>query len=385
MALHCDIVYESCPWCTRTSLFNEKGKLVSLHHDYEGEVFKEGAVIVGRVRRVAEGLGAAFIDIGDTVDGFLPLKKVPKKMGSLIEGQDIVVRITREKLDDKGATLSANVLHAMPEDSEKQKVPYLLEEPPVALSRALMNSGVAPVRVWVNDARFRVEALKFVPETKVYQIDQHDDVDLLDKVDESIESLSGEKFPLVGGGVLTIERTKALTSIDVDTGTMKMGTKEELAFQVNMIAAEEIVRLCSLLNIGGSVIVDFVSMRAKARREQVVNYIKDLFLNSDPLKVEVLKMSRFGLLEFNREKTGKILLNHLETPKSVACNILLKLWRSKPGAHLHQVKCSPEVADILNARLTPSTAIAYLGRPVEIISESGYQSGYYQMSAHDVF
>lgn len=383
--MYFDIVYESCPWCHRASLFNDQGKLISLHYDYEGEVFKEGAVIVGRVRRVAEGLGAAFVDIGDTIDGFLPLKKVPKKMGGLTEGQDIVVRITREKADDKGATLSANVLHSMPEDGDKKDVPYALEEPPIALSRALMNAGVAPVRVWVNDARFRLEALKFVPETKVYQIDQHDEVDLLERVDESLDSLSGEKFPLVGGGMLTIERTKALTSIDVDTGTMKMPSKEELAFQVNMIAAEEIVRLCRLLNIGGSVIVDFVSMRAKDRREQVVNHIRDLFLNSDHLKVEVLKMSRFGLLEFNRERTGKILLNQLETPRAVAATILLKIWRYKPGAHVHQIKCSTEVADILNARLTASTAIAYLGRPVEIVGEAGFTSSYYALSTHDVF
>jgi Ribonuclease G/E len=383
--LYFDIVYESCPWCRRVSLFNEQQKMISLHHDYEGEVFKEGAVIVGRVRRVAEGLGAAFIDIGDIVDGFLSLKKVPKKMGGLVEGQDIVVRIIREKMDDKGATLSANVLHYMPEDSDKETVPYILEEPPVALSRALMNAGVAPVRIWVNDARFRVEALKFVPETKVYQLDQHEDNDLLEKVDESLESLSGEKFNLVGGGMLTIERTKALTSIDVDTGSMRLPNKEELAFQVNMIATEEIVRLCGLLNIGGSVIVDFVSMRSRERGEQVVGHIKDLFSNTDALKVEVLKMSRFGLLEFNRERTGKILLNQLETPRAVAADILLKLWRYKPGAHVHQVKCSTEVADILNARLTPSTAIAYLGRPVEIISEHAFSSRQYNLSSHDVF
>ena len=380
-----DIVYESCPWCRRAALFNDQGKLVSLHHDYEGDVFKEGAVIVGRVRRVVEGIGAAFVDIGDVMEGFLPLKKVPKKMGALVEGQDIVVRITREKVDDKGATLSANVLHDMPDHYGDNKVPYVLEEPPVALSRALMSAGVSPVRVWVNDARFRVEALKFVPETKIFQMDQHEDVDLLDKVDESIESLSGERFHLVGGGMLTIERTKALTSIDVDTGTMTMSSKDDLAFQVNMIAAEEIVRLCRLLNIGGSVIVDFVSMRQKARREQVVSYVKDLFMNTDTFQVEVLKMSRFGLLEFNREKTGKILLNQLETPKAVASEILLNLWRFKPGAHMHCVKCSTEVADLLRARLTPSMAIAHLGRPVEIISDMGLTPRVYDISTTDAY
>ncbi len=377
-----DIVYESCPWYQRASLFNEHKKLLSLHQDFESSTYKEGAVIVGRIRTIVAGLNAAFVDIGDIDDGFLPLNKIPKSLGNLCEGQAIVVRITRERTDEKGATLNANVLHAMPEGV--LKLPMILEYPPVALSRALMSSGSAPVRVWINDARLRVEALKFIPETKIYQLDQHEDVDLFEKLDDELSLLSGNVFPLIGGGSLTIERTKALTSIDVDSGSMIMAKKEDLAFQVNMIATGEIVRLCRLLNIGGSVIVDFITMRSNAHRAQVTEHLKELFYESDVMRVDVLRMSRFGLLEFNREKVGATLLQNLTKPSAVASDILLKLWRDKPGSKIHRVVASSDVIGVLSSRLTASTCIAYLGRPVELVARDDFTSECYALSSTDV-
>jgi hypothetical protein len=377
-----DIVYESCPWHKRVSLFNEHKKLLSLHQDFENNLYKEGAVIVGRIRTITQGLNAAFVDIGDIDDGFLPLNKIPKDMGHVCEGQAIVVRVVRERVEGKGATLNANVLHNMPEGT--LSLPMVLEGPPVALSRALMNAGASPVRVWINDARFRVEALKFIPETKVFQLDQHEDVDLLDKLDDELSLLSGEEFPLLGGGCITIEPTKALTTIDVDSGSMTMGSKEDLAFQVNMLASEEIVRLCGILNIGGSVIVDFISLRDGSRRTQVAAHLRDLFAARDHRKVEVLKMSRFGLLEFNREKTGTTLLKTLQKPDVIASDILLKLWRAKPGSKIFRVEASVDVVDILKAKLTASAAIAYLGRPVEIISKGEFSSDRYAISSNDI-
>lgn len=378
-----DIVYESCPWHHRVSLFNEHKKLLSLHQDIENNTYKEGAVIVGRVRKIETGLNAAFVDIGDIDDGFLSLNKIPKDMGRLCEGQAIVVRIIRERVESKGATLSAKVLHALPEGS--LKLPMLLEHAPNALSRCLMDAGSSPVRIWINDARFRVEVLKYIPETKVFQLDQHDDVDFLNMLDDEISLLSGEEFPLLGGGSITIERTKALTTIDIDSGSMTMGNQEDLSFQVNMLATEEIVRLCGILNIGGSVIVDFITMRDGARRTQVANHLRNLFEGRDHRRVEVLKMSRFGLLEFNREKLGVTLLKKLQQPEAIASDILLKLWRDKPGAKNYRVEASSVVVGILSTKLTTSTCIAYLGRPVEVIIKPELSDDRYAISSNDVF
>lgn len=359
-----DIVYESCPWHTRVSLLNEKGKLLSVRYEDENFNYLEGTVCIGRVRKVMKGLNAAFVDIGDVEDGFLPLNKLPKSIPHLHEGQAIIVRITRGKESDKGARLSANVMMEMPEG--EVEVPSIIDAGPSALSRSLMDAGMEPVRVWILDARFRTQVIPTVQETKIYQLDQHDDVDLLDILDEQIDSLSHNTFPLPSGGRITIERTKALTSIDVDSHAMKIEDREKLALKANLESADEIVRLCRVLNIGGSVIVDFISTRNKADTAKIVSRLKDAFDSTDSRKVEVLKMSRFGLLEFNREKLGESLSSLIKKPMFIAGDILLKIWRTRPSSGTVYIDASPEVSAILQGYLTEYAALAHLGKRVEV-------------------
>lgn len=360
-----DIVYESCPWHTRVSLLNEQGKLVSVRYEDGNFKYVEGTICVGRVRKVMKGLNAAFVDIGDIEDGFLPLNKLPKSMEKVHEGQAILVRITRGRERDKGARLSANVIMEMPEG--KMDVPSIIESGHSALSRVLMDAGVHPVRVWVLDARFRTHVIPTVQETRVYQLDQHEDIDLLDVLDEQLEALGNNSFDLPSGGRLTIERTKALTSIDVDSYAMRSEDRSKLALQVNLEASEEIVRLCRVLNIGGSVIVDFISMRNKADTAQVVEHLKHHFDETDAKKVEVLKMSRFGLLEFNREMLGESLTSLLRKPAFIAGDILLKLWRVRPSSTQgFTVDAAPEVAAILKGYLSKDAALAHLGKSVKV-------------------
>ena len=363
-----DIVYESCPWHTRVCLLNEKGKLLSVRFEDDTFRYTEGTVCVGRVRKVMKSLNAAFVDIGDLEDGFLPLNKVPKSAPVPHEGQEIIVRITRGRERDKGARLSANVIAELPEES--YNVPCILDAGPSALSRVLMDAGVNPVRVWILDARFRTQVLPTVQETKIYQLDQHQDVDLLDVMDDELESLNGSQFKLPSGGRITIERTKALTSIDVDSYAMKMQDRAQQNLKANMEAASEISRLCRVLNIGGSVIVDFISSDNKPDAEKVVNHLKTQFAETDARKVDVLKMSRFGLLEFNREMLGESLLSLLKKPAFIAGDIMLKLWRIRPNAGTVHIEAAPEVADILKGKLDEYVALAQIGARVDVKSDT---------------
>ena len=373
-----DIVYETCPWHTRVALLNEQGKLLSVRYDDDSLSYMEGTICLGRVRKVMVGLNAAFVDIGDVEDGFLPLTKLPKDIPSLHEGQAILVRITRGRERDKGARLSANVMMEMPKGDVA--VPSILDRGPNALSRSLMDSGVHPVRVWVMDARFRTQVIPTVQETKVYQLDQHEDVDLLDLIDDQLESFSGNQFPLPSGGRMTIERTKALTSIDVDSYSMKMTDREQQNLTANLEAATEISRLCRVLNIGGSVVVDFISMRSKKDAEQVVNQLTEAFNNTDSRKVEVLKMSRFGLLEFNREMLGESMVSLFNSPAFIAGDILLKLWRHRPSTKQLVLNVSSEVGTILQQRLTEHMCLAHLGARVDVRTNPSLRLAEYSLS-----
>lgn len=373
-----DIVYETCPWHTRAALLDDTGRLQSLRYDDEKVLYREGTVCLGVVRRVVESLSAAFVDIGDAVDGFLPLSKLPKDQKSVHEGQKILVRVTRGKEEDKGARLSANVIFDMPQSPIK--APCVLDRGPNALSRSLMDAGVNPVRIWVVDARFRTQVLPIVQETKVFQIDQHEDVDLLDVLDVQLEGVSEDVFNLPSGGRISIEKTKALTSIDVDSYAMNLRDRDRQIYIANLEAAEEISRLCRVLNIGGSVIVDFISMKDKASSKAVVDKMKKSFDETDSRKVEVLKMSRFGLLEFNREKRGEWLFSLLESAEFVAGEILLTLWRHKvPQACT--VTARSAVLDVLKERLGGSAGLAYYGAPVSFVSDESLSVRQYTISS----
>jgi len=372
-----DIVYERCPWHTRAALLNERGELVALRYDDMNHQFIGGMVILGRVRKVVESLNAAFVDIGDVVDGFLPFKKVPKELGKITEGMEIMVRIVRSHTEEKGALLDGYVIHERPEG--KVDIPCVVEEAPVAMSRILQAAGLHPVRVWIVDDRTRGDVIDYVPESKIFQLDKHEDVDLLETLDNGLEKLQHDTFSIAGGARLTIEKTKALTSIDIDSASYQAGGYEETALAVNMAAAEEVARLCRLLNIGGNIIIDFITTKSKKDRQAVKDCLVKAFEDNDLRHVDVLNMSPFGLMEINREKVGIDLIDELNQPMHVAGEILLKMWRAKPGSHAFSVTASPEVAALLKGFLTTANALAYLGVQVDIKDNLTLHTQEYQL------
>lgn len=361
-----NIIYETCPFHTRAALMDENGKLLFLCYDDPSVRFIEDVVVLGVVRKVSKGLGAAFVDIGDVVDGFLPLSKLPKGRQQLNEGDKIPVRIDRSRMDDKGARLNGNVILDKVSTEDCEKAPCILKGAPSALSRALMEAGATPVKVWIVDARSRTEVIPAVPETKVFQLDQHEESEWLDILDEQLETLHSGCFQLKGGARLVIESTKALTSIDVDVGGYAGDDREQVAFEVNMVAAAEVARLCRLLNIGGSIIVDFVSIKNNNKRKGITSFLKQKFEETDMRRVDVLEMSPFGLLEMNREKTAENYLTLLKEPPYVAGEVLLKMWRTRRGLQTFEVEASPMVTEVLKERLKPSVALAHFGGEVAL-------------------
>ncbi|MBI1362552.1 MAG: S1 RNA-binding domain-containing protein [Proteobacteria bacterium] len=360
-----DVLYEACPWHARVALFDPSGRLIAVHYDDELRPALESAVILGRVRKMVPGLNAAFVDIGEIVDGFLPLNTLPKDKKSVSEGEEIMVRVTRSSILGKGAKLDARVIDRRPEG--QVKVPSVVRPAPIALSRTLMDAGDHPVRVWITDSRFRNEILPYVPDSSIFQLDQHPDVDLLAELDDQLDKAAGPMYNIPGGGMLRVEMTSALTSIDVDSASAQSGLVKQTALEINKRAAQEIFRICYLLELGGNIIVDFISMRSKQDREDLQAFVQDMF-SYDIRRVNVLRMSRFGLMEINRERVGENLMIRLKWPMYVAGETLLKLWRNRLLKGPVHIEAAPDVADILKARLTHDHALAYLGQPVDIVS-----------------
>lgn len=130
--------------------------------------------------------------------------------------------------------------------------------------------------------------------------------DMFDELGIS-EQFAGILSPRVGlenGAYLVIERTEALTVIDVNTGRFTgEDSLEQTVYYTNVMAAREIAKQVKLRNIGGIVVVDFIDMHDPAHKKAVVEELEQA-LKKDAAKCAVSPMSRLGLVEFNRKRTG---------------------------------------------------------------------------------
>ncbi len=122
-----------------------------------------------------------------------------------------------------------------------------------------------------------------------------------------ISDLLKRKVTLANGGYLVIDRTEALTVIDVNTGRY-VGEKnlEQTVFETNCIAAKEIARQLRVRNIGGIVIVDFIDMESSDHSQEVLDTLREA-LAMDRTKTTLLGMTPLGLVELTRKKTRSML------------------------------------------------------------------------------
>ena len=112
----------------------------------------------------------------------------------------------------------------------------------------------------------------------------------------------GRTVGFKNGGYLIVEKTEALWSIDVNSGSKKQGSdQEENAFNVNMLAADEIAHQLRLRDIGGIIIVDFIDMDSTENQQALFEHMRDL-LTRDRAKHNVLKLSKFGLMQITRQR-----------------------------------------------------------------------------------
>ncbi|NRA41479.1 MAG: Rne/Rng family ribonuclease, partial [Pseudomonadales bacterium] len=122
------------------------------------------------------------------------------------------------------------------------------------------------------------------------------------QIESQIETAFEREVKLPSGGSIVIDPTEALVSIDINSArATKGGDIEETAFQTNLEAAEEIARQLRLRDMGGLVVIDFIDMNQAKHQREVENRIRQA-LKIDRARVQVGKISRFGLLEMSRQR-----------------------------------------------------------------------------------
>ena len=123
-------------------------------------------------------------------------------------------------------------------------------------------------------------------------------------IEEQIESIYQPQVSLPSGGSIVIDPTEALVAIDVNSGrTSKKGDFEESIFLANMEAADELARQLRLRDLGGLIVVDFIDMRSKKHIREVEKQVKSA-MKPDKAKVDISRISRFGLMQISRQKMG---------------------------------------------------------------------------------
>ena len=127
------------------------------------------------------------------------------------------------------------------------------------------------------------------------------------QIESQIESAFAHAVSLPSGGSIVIDPTEALVSIDINSARATKGDDiEATAFQTNLEAADEIARQCRLRDLGGLLVIDFIDMGPSRNQREVENRLRDA-MRSDRARVQIGKISRFGLLEMSRQRMRRSL------------------------------------------------------------------------------
>ena len=122
------------------------------------------------------------------------------------------------------------------------------------------------------------------------------------QIESQIESAFSHTVTLPSGGSLVIEQTEALVSLDINSARATKGEDiEATAFATNLEAADEVARQCRLRDLGGLLVVDFIDMASQRNQREVENRLRDA-MRMDRARVQIGRISRFGLLELSRQR-----------------------------------------------------------------------------------
>jgi ribonuclease E len=204
----------------------------------------------------------------------------------------------------------------------KAKSPELLYEEPdlmIKVVRDQFNEDFANLVVSGDDAWDTLHAyVGHVAPELTERLHRHvgtGDVFVDYRIDEQLAKALDRKVWLPSGGTLVIDRTEAMTVIDVNTGkfTGSGGNLEETVTRNNLEAAEEIVRQLRLRDIGGIIVVDFIDMVLESNRDLVLRRLTEC-LGRDRTRHQVAEVTSLGLVQMTRKRVGVGLLEAFSTP-----------------------------------------------------------------------
>jgi ribonuclease E len=197
-----------------------------------------------------------------------------------------------------------------------------------------------------------------VNKVKLYR----DDVPLFSRfqIEHQIESAYSRQVALPSGGAIVIDHTEALVAIDVNSArATKGGDIEETALRTNLEAADEVARQLRLRDLGGLIVIDFIDMESQRNQREVENRLRDA-LKFDRARVQIGKISRFGLMELSRQRLQPSLEEtaHINCPRCSGTGFI----RGTESTALHVLRIMQEEA------MKENTGAVHAQVPVDVAS-----------------
>jgi len=243
------------------------------------------------------------------------LKKLLREV--LPEGAGVIVRTAAEGASEDELRADVERLKRQWDSIEKEakggKAPQLLRgEPDMAIRvvRDIFNEDFDSLTIQGEDTWNSLSAYvgSVAPDLmeRLHKFAGINDLFAESRIDEQLMKGMDRKVWLPSGGSLVIDRTEAMTVIDVNTGKFvgKGGTLEETMTLNNLEAAEEIVRQLRLRDIGGIIVIDFVDMLLEANRDRVLRRLIEC-LGRDRTKHQVAEVTSLGLVQMTRKRVGQ--------------------------------------------------------------------------------
>ena len=232
--------------------------------------------------------------------------ELPKGMGLIVRTAGV-----GKSFEELNYDLKALLVHweAIRQAADSAKAPFLIHQESNVIFRAIrdyLRRDIGEIlidkpRVF-EEAKAHIERFRpdFMSRVKLYQ----GDTPLFThyQIESQIESAFQREVRLPSGGSIVIDPTEALTSIDINSSkATKGGDIEETALNTNLEAADEIARQLRLRDLGGLIVIDFIDMTPPRHQREVENRLKDA-ARPDRARVQIGKISRFGLLEMSRQR-----------------------------------------------------------------------------------
>ena len=262
-------------------------------------------------------------------------KRLKEILNNVVPGKGgAIIRTAAENVPEEAIAADVNRLHnqwtAIQNQAEKEKSskgakPVTLYEEPnilVKVVRDLFNEDFTSLIVdgrkpW-NTVHAYVQSVApdLLDRLEKFDRSKHDGKDAFEvhRIDEQLQKALSRTVWLPSGGTLVIDRTEAMTVIDVNTGkfTGSGGSLEETVTSNNLEAAEEIVRQIRLRDIGGMIIIDFIDMILPENQELVLRRLNEA-LGRDRTRHQVSEVTSLGLVQMTRKRLGNGLLETFST------------------------------------------------------------------------